>query len=323
MKFDLAYQLYRIKYHYGRYLPLKVPVDVSLELASVCDLRCGYCYHGDKANLPFRQGFMSLDIASKIIRQAAACKVNSLKMNWRGESTLNPNFEKITALAKSLAGGSVFIERLTNSNFNFENDNESIFRGLANQTKVKVSCDSLIPEVMAGQRIGSNPERIYRNIDRFYNWPNRQTELVIQAVRTQANKDEDLAGEIQKRWPGAGISIRDVVGGRTEKDTSKYEVRSRDSSERQACRQAFVRLIFDWRGDAGGCCPNINLGNTHGKPQINFGSITNKSLLEIFNSAGALALRSDLKSKKAFESDPCKNCSSFETFKNYRASWGS
>ena len=41
------YFAYRLKYHYGKLLRLRTPVDVSLELSSQCNMACGYCLDPD------------------------------------------------------------------------------------------------------------------------------------------------------------------------------------------------------------------------------------------------------------------------------------
>lgn len=312
----IRHSIYRAKYVHGKKIPLSAPVDVSLELASACNMSCGYCYHADKSNLPFTPGIMPWRTAQKIIRQAYEMGVNSLKFNWKGESTLNPNFYNITSYARSLANGSTFIDRLTNSNFKFPSDREDIFKGLCNQTKVKISYDSFQKKVFETQRSGGNHDLTTRNIDLFYNHPERKnTEIVIQAVRTKLNKDEDLETEIKKRWPEATVSIRDMVEGRVTKDLGHLTDRHR-SDERQSCIQAHVRLIFNWKGEAFPCCPDIS-------EKLNLGSIHRKSLKDIFKSDEARRLRKDLKSGKAFDSDPCKTCSSFESYKGYRPAWAS
>lgn len=311
---SLHYALYRFKYLFGKSLVLDTPVDISLELSSFCNMHCTYCYHADKKNLPFKQNYMSWDTAKLILYQAAELGVSSVKMNWRGESTMNPIFPQVCRYAKSLAHKHTFIDRLTNSNFKFPCDNEEIFSALACQTKVKVSYDSFRRDVFEKQRAGGNHVITTKNIDTFYNWPGRKTELVIQAVRTQRNKDEDFEGEIKKRWPSASLSIRDVVEGRLNKDIGDILVKKRDPSNRQSCLQAHVRLIFDTQGRASPCCPDI-------KNELVVGNIHEHSLYEIFNSQLAKELRADLISKKAFEKDPCKNCSSHETFKGYKPSW--
>lgn len=311
-----AYRAYRERYLSAPRLSLKAPVDVSLELSSFCNMACSYCYHADKKALPFKQQFMLPETVKSILRQAADAGVNSVKFNWRGESTMNPFFAAATATARGLASGSTFIDRLTNSNFKFDTARDDIFEGLCNQTKVKVSYDSFRPEVFERQRRLGDHALTMANIDRFYNWPGRKTVLVIQAVRTALNADEDIEGEVRRRWPDALVSIRDMVEGRVDRDLTGIRHKARDYSERQSCIQAHARLIFDWDGAAVPCCPDI-------KQELRLGNIREKTLIEIWESREATRLRADLLSGKAFENSPCKNCSSFETFKGYQASFDS
>jgi radical SAM protein with 4Fe4S-binding SPASM domain len=313
---SLRYAAYRFKYVNATKLNLKAPVDVSLELSSFCTNQCGYCYHGDPKNLPFVRGKMAKDLAFKIIRESAEIGVHSLKFNYRGESTMNPNFEEITAYAKSLANGSTFIDRLTNSNFNFRSVREDLFRGLLNQTKVKVSFDSFRKEIFEKQRAGSRYEETLSNMQRFHDWPGRTTEMVVQSVRTRLNEDEDLAYEIKKRFPEATASIRDVVAGRVNKDLSSVIVKDRDFENRKSCIQAHARLMINCDGKVQVCCPDIG-------SKLLIGDANKQHIRDIWNSEEALQIRASLKSKAAFNFDPCKNCSSFESFAGYKAPWNS
>lgn len=318
---NLRHFLYRAKFRYGRYLPLRVPVDVSLELASHCNMRCGYCYHADPTHLPFKRGMMREDEAFKIISQAAQLRVPSIKFNWKGESTLHPQFLLFTRMAKVLSEPfeGAFIDRLTNSNFKFPTENDQIFEALCNQTKVKVSFDSFRKDVFEEQRAGGIWDLTYANLRKFHDMPLRKkngTELVIQAVRTKLNADEDIAGLARAHFPEAKISIRDMVAGRVEKDVSALEHRQRDLSQRQSCQQAHVRVIFNHEGKAFPCCPDIG-------EQLCIGDIRKESLAEIFNSAQARALRKSLIDKSAFNSDPCRTCSSFETYAGFKPNWNS
>lgn len=314
---DLHHFLYRLKYRFGKHLPLTVPVDVSLELASICQLRCSYCYHADPEHLPFKRGMMLYDTAIRIIDQAADLGVHSLKFNWKGESTLHPDFHAITSRARMLARDGVFIDRLTNSNFNFPTGNEKVFDGLCNQTKVKASFDSFDKKVFETQRARGNWDLTYANLRKFHDHPKRKnTQLVIQAVRTRLNADEDIQGRAAKEFPDAEISIRDVVGGRVEKDTSSLEHRQRDTAQRQSCVQAHVRVIFNAAGLAFPCCPVI-------KEDLCIGDINKNSLYQIFNSHEAIGLRRSLKDKSAFKSNPCLTCSSFESYAGYKPNWNS
>jgi radical SAM protein with 4Fe4S-binding SPASM domain len=281
-------------------------------------MACKYCYHSDPKRLPFERGMMDSDFAIAVIEQAAVLGVHSLKFNYRGESTLHPHYEGITWFARKHAHDSVFIDRLANSNFKFPSTNDSIFRGLANLTKVKVSYDSFRKDVFETQRAGGNHEVTTKNIDIFYDHPARitsGTELVIQAVRTSRNADEDIEGQAKKRWPSASISIRDMVEGRVDKDLTQFRNRSR-GPERIACKQAFVRLIVHHDGRVGPCCPSI-------RNDLFVGDLKVQSLSQVFNSSIARELRRDLKSGKAFQLDPCATCSSFESYKGYKGKWTS
>ena len=310
--------IYRSQYHAAPYLNHIRPIDVSLELASICNQACNYCYHSDQKTLPFQKGIMSERIAKLIILDASRLNVPSIKLNYRGESTLNPNFEMLTEFAKDHAGKYTFQERITNSNFKFDINRDDIFRGLCNQTKVKVSFDSFVPGVMEHQRAGSDIIKAMENITKFYNFKYRKdTELVIQAVRTKLNANEDIAYEVKKLWPTAKISIRDMVSGRVESVKSDaLENRPRDLSERKSCIQAHARLIFNFEGKAQMCCPDIG-------SVLTVGNIETETLFEIFNSPKAKEIRKRLKNKTAFHLDPCKNCASFESYRGYSASWGS
>ena len=321
MKKQLRHLIYRLKYRFGIHLNLKTPIDVSLELASVCNMKCGYCYHGASI-VPFTKGIMERQLAFEIISQAFDLKVPSIKFNYRGESTLNPDFRDILLLAQSYnkIDPSVFQDRISNSNFKFNTKNNEIFEGLASLTKIKVSYDSFNKEVFEKQRAGGNHEGTTKNINKFYEEyfdPDEQ-ELVIQAVITKANEREDLEGELNKRWPLATISCRPMVSDRLEKDVSSNVIKERDFSNRQSCLQAHVRIIFDHEGNSQPCCPAIDK-----KKGFEFGNIKDKSLYDIFNDYHLKQLRKDLKNKTAFENDPCKTCSSYESFKGFTPSWNS
>lgn len=317
---SLGYQLYRAKYRYGKYLPLKAPVDVSLELSSHCNMKCGYCYHADPKHLPFKPGFMDRDLAFKILEESAAIGVNSLKFNWKGEGSLNPHYPEILNYAWLLSEGSTFIDRIANSNFKIApRKRDKIFEAMSKLTKVKVSYDSFRKDVFETQRAGGNHDLTTENIDLFYNHPDRirrNTRLVIQAVRTKLNADEDILHETKKRWPEAEISIRDMVSGRVDADLDNLATRTRDARERQTCLQAHVRIIFNHDGVALPCCPDIG-------EELVIGNAKTQSVKKIFNSLEARQVRQDLKSGAAFKCGPCKDCSSFETYKGFKPNWDS
>ncbi len=96
---SINYHWYRFKYRFGKYLSLKTPVDISLELMSKCNMACSYCYHADQGSLPFKKGKMNTSLAMDIIRQGYELGVPSIKFNWKGESTLHPDYHFLTDFA--------------------------------------------------------------------------------------------------------------------------------------------------------------------------------------------------------------------------------
>jgi len=175
--------------------------------------------------------------------------------------------------------------------------------------------------VFAKQRSGGDHKLTTENIDLFYNHKSRiksETQLVIQAVRTNLNKDEDIEFLAKKRWPEAEISIRDMVTGRVNTEKSDgLEAVKRDLKNRIPCKQAFVRLIYNYDGLAMPCCPNID-------ESLNVGHSKRNDIYHIFNGIRARTLRGALKAGHAFNNyDACKNCSSFESYRGYKAPWNS
>ena len=107
-----------------------------------------------------------------------------------------------------------------------------------------------------------------------------------------------------------------AVEGRVEKDLKNTVVRHRDTTQRQSCNQAHVRLMIHHDGKVGPCCPAI-------KGDLIIGDVNTQTVSEVFNSYQARTLRKELKNGKAFETNPCKTCSSFESYANYKPNWNS
>lgn len=76
------------------------PLQVDLELSTVCNLNCRFCYtvlNGYKEKIKAR--FMSFVLFKKIIDEITD-KVFAVRLSLRGESTLNPDFIRAIKYAK-------------------------------------------------------------------------------------------------------------------------------------------------------------------------------------------------------------------------------
>lgn len=92
----------------------KMPEHIDLEMSNACNMQCPMCY---TTTPEFKQRvercFLNGDLWRKIIRDAAGGGVFSLRLSWRGESTLHPEFIEAIRYAKSL--GICEVSTLTNA----------------------------------------------------------------------------------------------------------------------------------------------------------------------------------------------------------------
>ncbi len=106
-----TFQEYRQAWDHAYTNDPPIPLNVDIELASVCNLECPFCFISDKSfDKQIRQiasdgkskrRLMNTDLALKIIDQAASIGVPALKFNWRGESTIHHDYSKILCYAVS------------------------------------------------------------------------------------------------------------------------------------------------------------------------------------------------------------------------------
>jgi len=88
------------------------------------------------------------------------------------------------------------------------------------------------------------------------------------------------------------------------------------SGKRQSCIQAFARIIVLHDGRMTLCCPNFNEDES-----LMVGNVDQEGIYKAFNSDKAKLARLLLKNGKAFDSEPCKSCASFESYEGFRAKW--
>lgn len=78
----------------------KYPLQVDLELSSQCNLQCPMCYTNTIDFIEnVEKRFLDIDLYKKIIDEVAD-KVYAIRLSWRGESTIHPNFIEAIQYAK-------------------------------------------------------------------------------------------------------------------------------------------------------------------------------------------------------------------------------
>lgn len=305
-----------------------VPLNVDLELASTCNLRCPFCFIPDpkfeefisqkiEDGKPLRR-LMPKELAFKIIDQCADMGVPALKFNWRGESTLHPEYSEIVKYARSkrriysIDGGDVFsaaaanapafIELLANTNANCS---DKTIDGLMATTKCMISLDSMVPETYAQMRVGGKLERAKEVISELVRegHPN----IWVRRVLSKTNYKENFFESVKNEWGDKVNVSQHYCFDRNAK--SNHEISGCDHDDKQTkrryCGYPSQRLVISSTGKVYPCC--IDLHET-----MPVGDISKQSINEIWNSDVLRNLRTSLRSLDTKTwSDTCRNCESW------------
>lgn len=94
----------RVKWHV--YPRLRVvpafPDHVDIEASSACNMRCPMCFTiTDEFKTNVKLTVMRLEVFKKIVDECVAQGAFSIRLSWRGEPTLNPNFVEMARYAKN------------------------------------------------------------------------------------------------------------------------------------------------------------------------------------------------------------------------------
>lgn len=303
-----------------------IPLNIDLELASVCNLTCPFCFISDDKfdemiKMPSMDGksrrrIMPTEMALRVIDESASIGVPALKFNWRGESTLHPDYSRIVQTAANRRGPlqniisgpdgctaefrqRAFHDLLVNTNANCAN---RAIDGLMAATKVMVSLDSCRPDTYAIMRRGAKLERaiqvVLELIERGH--PN----VWVRRVMTKDNAGEDFLGDCRAIF-GDKVKVSEhyCFDRNAESDHERVGCDHDDGMKRTYCQYPSQRIVVSSSGLCYPCC--IDLHET-----MPVGDINKQSLLEIWNGDPMKKLRAELRQNK-FTSPTCATCKSW------------
>lgn len=316
-----THQSYRDAWESASEIDPLVPLNIDIELASVCNLRCPFCFYGEAEwnkkmetkggdGKPLKR-LMPTEMAIKIIDEAATIGVPALKFNWRGESTLHRDYSRILQHARYksippleyLSGGQytpAFHDILVNTNANCP---ESALDGLMAATKCMVSLDSTIPEIYAQMRVGGDLGHALATCRELIRrgHPN----LWIRRVITKANQQERFAERVRELLGEGKYFIAEHFA--FDRGDTQHALHDPDLYERQYCSYPSQRLMIASDGICYPCCIDIGM-------QMPVGDVNKQSIQQIWLDRPMTNLREELRNNK-FKSEICKNCTSWMSFK--------
>lgn len=284
----------------------KIPLNLDIELASVCNLACPFCFYGEAdwnaemqknaADGKPKKRFMSTLLAKILIDQASKLGVPALKFNWRGESTLHPDYATILKYA---ANKKTFHEILVNTNANCK---DAAVEGLMCATKVMVSLDSTIPEIYKKMRVNGDLERALEVIQKLIDLGHEN--LWVRRVIAKENWDEPFAKNVNDIFHGrVKISEHHCF----DRNADEHHQLNDSRLERTYCGYPSQRLMIASDGTAYPCCVDYD-------GSMPVGHFPEQSILDIWTGAKMVDLRAELRANN-FKSKSCKNCTSWMSYK--------
>jgi radical SAM protein with 4Fe4S-binding SPASM domain len=251
--------------------PGNFPLHLDIESTNKCNLRCSMCQI-DFKNMD--AGFMDMSLYKRIIEECGENQLPSIKLNYRGEPTLNKKLVEMVRLAKD--AGIIEVQFNTNGTLLTERlANNLIDAGL---DRIKVSIDGATPEVYEKIR-GVNYQKVVGNVKNFVRIRDEKDKIrpivQVQMVYMQDNKDE--AVKYVQLW-------RDVVN---RIGFSRYRSRNRILKDKRRveplptvtvpCSQLWQRMLVTFDGQILMCCGDHKALNP-------LGNIIELSLKEAWNS---------------------------------------
>lgn len=267
------------------------PVHLDLELSSACNLRCPMCptvYIDDPSFEKFKEGnmaaMMPMDMFKKAIDEGSQYgDFCSIKLNYRGESTLHPQIVEMISYASD--AGVIDIMVNTNGNYPISLNKEMVDAGL---TWVAFSLDAIRPETYGICRKGGNFFDAYaaaldmcKHVDRLH----VQVGYVVQRM----NKDEtDEFVEFWARMPVHRILVSDAYnsGGLIKNEKAILTKKYVSANDSFCCPQLWQRVVVWNDGRMFPCCHAWNAPD-----DLYLGNISDMTIRDAWHSVKLQNLR--------------------------------
>lgn len=295
---DPRYLWYRIKFRWSPRLDIvtEFPTHLDIELSDACNLRCIMCTQGIEDGVK-GAGPMDTAFAKKMIDQGADHGLRSIKVNWRGESSLHRDLVEVIRYAKSR--GILDVQMNTNGiPFTAERIRDVIEAGL---DRVIFSMDGATKETYERIRVRASFEKLRENVMHF--WRIRgQMGRVRPFIRIQMVRMKENAHEVQQfieMWKPYVDDIR--ISDVSNRGQGDVNVGDQIAVARAVCPQPWQRMIVARDGRVLPCCSDWHM-------EWVIGDAKAQPLQEIWTGERMTKLRDLLRTGNADEFSPCDHC---------------
>jgi len=305
-------QSYHVSKLTGRLAPPRLPISISIEPTTSCNLRCPECPSGLRA-FSRPTGMLNPDLFRNVIDEL--CKdLLYLTFYFQGEPFLNPGFLDMVRYA---AEKKIYTATSTNAHFLDEKTaTEVVKSGLQ---RLIISVDGTDQQTYQNYRIGGSLEKVLegtRNIvESRKKLRSRTPYLVFQFLVVKSN--EHQVNEIQELARKSGVDrvvfktaqIYDYENGNPLIPTIEKYSRYKEQADGtyavknkllNHCWKLWHSCVITWDGKVLPCCFDKDAS-------FEMGNVNDSSFREIWNNDSYNSFRSSLlRSRK--EISICKNC---------------
>ena len=295
----IKYIIFRYKFYISgkNKINLGYPPYLLIEPVSTCNLRCPFCFQTDKSftKKPF-MGVIDFDFFKKIIDQADELETGAITIASRGEPTMHKQY--IEMLEYINQKENIFeIKTNTNGTYLTEKMCHAIFKN--NVTQIVISSDHYIKEDYERLRLGSNFEKVVKNVDMLFNirkefYPDCFTEIRISGIDNERNLDrEKFKNFWMKRCDHVSASFP------LERwNTYENEVLP---DIKDPCENLWDRMYVWFDGKVNPCDADY-------KSYLSYGNAKEYNLLELWNNKIISKTREQHIKKNRNEINPCDRC---------------
>jgi radical SAM protein with 4Fe4S-binding SPASM domain len=295
----IKYIIFRYKFYIAgkNKINLGYPPYLLIEPVSTCNLRCPFCFQTDKSftKKPF-MGVIDFDFFKKIVDQADKLETGAITLASRGEPTMHKQY--IEMLEYINQKENIFeIKTNTNGTYLTEKMCHAIFKN--NVTQLIISSDHYIKEDYERLRLGSNFEKVVKNVDMLFNirkefYPDSFTEIRISGIDNERNLDRE---KFKNFW----IKRCDHV-------TASFPLERWNTYENEVlpnikdpCENLWDRMYVWFDGKVNPCDADY-------KSYLSYGSAKEYDLKELWNNKAISKTREQHTKKNRNEINPCDRC---------------
>ena len=285
------------------------PLSVDVELANGCNFRCIMCQQSTEWLDKKDEHFMDWATLRLVVDECKRLGVHSMKVNWRGESLLDPEAgDKILWMKRQ---GIHEVQMNTNASKLEDSLNEKLIEGL---DRIIFSCDGISKETYNTIRRGGDWSTFLKKVTHFRQmrdkkdsllnwWDNRYRLPVIRINMAVMEQNYHEVEDVKVLFRGIAdeVFFNSVYRPQDAKDT--HNKGQHRVEKRKGCPQIYQRLIVDVLGNVMPCCVDY-------QEKIKLGNVGDNSLSDIWNKKENY-LRLAHEKHKARLINGCKGCDSF------------